>query len=74
MDIRVKVKSRARASLVVFNKAENLYFVSVTSVPHEGEANIEVIKLLAKYFGIAKTMISIKSGGGSSTKTVTLNK
>jgi len=74
MDIRVKVKTRSRSSAVLFDQTENLYYISVMAIPKDGEANAKIIKLLAKHFGISKSLISIKSGSGSSIKTITLSK
>ncbi len=53
------------------NKVEKIseaeYKVWVNAVPEKGKANQAVIKLLAKYFKIAKSRIEIV--GGKTTKT-----
>jgi uncharacterized protein len=40
--------------------------VKVTAVPEKGKANEAVVKLLANYFGVSKSSISII--GGKSTR------
>lgn len=74
MDIHIKVKTNARAAGIEYDEVSKLYIVSVVAIPVEGKANSEVIKLLAKKFDIAKSLITIKSGQKSSLKAVTLNK
>ena len=47
--------------------------VFVTAVPENGKANVAVIKLLAKHFGIAKSRIEIVHGETARIKMVRIN-
>jgi len=46
------------------------YAVSLTATPIEGKANNQLIKVLADYFKVAKSRITIKSGQKSRDKLV----
>ncbi len=50
--------------------AENEYKAWVTVVPEKGKANQAVIKLLAKYFKVAKSQIEIVGGKTVRTKII----
>ena len=75
MLIKVKVKSRAGEQSVeripprLFreNGFEALYFVKLKAPPIGGGANIELLKLLKKYFG---REVKIKSGFTSGDKII----
>jgi uncharacterized protein (TIGR00251 family) len=45
-------------------------FVGLKSRPERGEANVELIKKLAKYFGVRSSQVKIASGWKSRTKIV----
>ncbi len=45
-------------------------FVGLKSRPERGEANMELIKKLAKYFGVSSSQVKIVSGWKSRTKIV----
>jgi len=45
-------------------------FVGLKSRPERGEANMELIKKLAKYFGVSSSQVKIVSGRKSRTKIV----
>ena len=66
MRIYVRVTPRAGKNEVL-KISDGEYKVKVTAVPEKGKANVAVIKLLADYFGVPKSSISII--GGKSTKT-----
>ena len=68
MNIKVKVKPNSTKSQVVYNEVEDFYLVSVKSSPESGKANDETTKLLAKYFDLPITSISLMSGGKSRYK------
>lgn len=68
MKIQVKVKTGARCDCVGFEKEKNLYTVSTKALPIEGKANESVIRLLAKYFKVPKSDITLKSGKKSKIK------
>lgn len=55
-----KIIPGANGTLTVYLRAK----------PHDGEANVTLIKLLAKYFGIPKTSIQIVRGAKSRHKTI----
>lgn len=48
----------------------NQITIGIKSKPVDGKANREIIKKLAKYFGIPSASIIIKSGHKSSKKTI----
>ena len=52
------------------NDAPAEYTVYLRAKPHDGEANIALIKILAKHFGVPKTSISIVRGAKSRNKTI----
>ncbi|HAV10349.1 MAG TPA: hypothetical protein DCX22_01865 [Dehalococcoidia bacterium] len=60
MKITVKVTPHAKTEEVMQQGA--LYLVKVRAVAKEGKANDAVIKLLAAYFNIPRSAISIKIG------------
>lgn len=45
-----------------------VYKVKLTASPVKGEANALLIKILAKYLGVSKSQIEIKSGKSSRDK------
>ncbi len=65
--INVKVSPRAKERKIVGWKDKTL-LVRVCSAPEGGKANIELIKLLAKEFGIPKSGILIVQGKSSREK------
>jgi uncharacterized protein len=65
----VRVIPRSSKSEIVGEYDECLK-VKLTSPPVDGEANSELVKLLAKVFGVSKSDISIVSGLTSKTKQI----
>ena len=60
---------------VEFNKEflnikENQITIGVKSKPIKGEANKEIIKKLAKHFGVSTSLVQIKSGHKSKQKII----
>ncbi len=49
---------------------DNQINIGIKSKPVKGEANKEIIKKLAKYFGISTALVHIKSGHKSRQKIV----
>ncbi|MCV0372081.1 MAG: DUF167 domain-containing protein [Nitrosarchaeum sp.] len=49
---------------------ENKIVVGIRSKPIKGEANKEIIKKLAKYFGVSTSLVRIKAGQKSKEKIV----
>ncbi len=68
MKLLVKVKPNSREEKV--EKTENRYTVCVKEPPVENKANQAVIKVLAEYFGVSKSRVSILSGFKSKQKLV----
>jgi len=75
MKIRVKIKPNSEEQSVekispdLFSEEgfEGLYFVKLKSLAEDGRANLELVKVLSKYFG---TEVKIKSGFTSRKKIV----
>lgn len=70
--IQVKVTpkaSRNQVQEVLQEDGSTLYAVRVTAIPEDGKANIAVVKLLAKHFGIAKSQLTLASGASARLKT-----
>ncbi len=65
--IYVKPNSK-KGPLVV--ELDNELVVYLREKPVDGEANVALIKLLAKHFGVAKTCIAIKTGQNSRHKII----
>ena len=67
--IRVKVKPNARVSLLE-EQPEGTWLARIKAPPVDGKANAELIELVAKRFGCARSAVSIKSGAGGRMKLV----
>jgi len=65
MMIHIKVKPNSSEQSV--EKIEDVYVVKLKSPPEDGKANLELVKLLSKYFGFE---VKIKSGFNSRHKVV----
>ena len=63
----VRVKPGARASLLE-ELDDGTFVAHVKAAPVEGRANDELIALVARHFGCARTAVSIKSGAGARIK------
>jgi uncharacterized protein (TIGR00251 family) len=67
--VHIKVKPQSRVSTL--NQTEDgSWLAQIKSLPVDGKANEELIALVAKQFGCAKSRVSIKSGAASKTKRV----
>ena len=72
MIITVKVKTRhSESKIEPFGNSR--YLIYLKSAPEKNEANIEMINLLSKYFGIPHGRIKIKTGATSSDKMIELS-
>ena len=69
MILQVKVKPRARASLLE-QGPDGTWTAQIKSPPIDGKANAELIGLVAKHFGCRKADVAIKSGASGRTKLV----
>lgn len=67
--IEVRVKPRAHVSELV-RESTGTWTARIHSPPVDGKANAELIALVAKHFGCARSAVSIKSGASSRLKLV----
>ena len=71
MRIYVKVIARAGKNEVI-KISEQEYNIRVTAAPERGKANEAVVEILAGYFGVSKSSISIAGGKTARTKIIDL--
>lgn len=72
MRIYIKVSPRSsRNEMVKISTGE--YKAKLTAPPVKGQANKALIKLLADYFGVSKSSITIVGGQTAKTKIVDIN-
>ena len=67
--IRVKVKPNARESTLE-QEPSGTWLARLKAPPVDGKANAELVGLVARRFGCARSDVSIKSGAGSRMKLV----
>lgn len=72
MRISIKVKPNSPKEEVV-NEGEG-FTIFVKAKAENNKANIAVIKLLSKYFGVPSSQISIKTGMKSKKKIIEIRK
>lgn len=72
MNIIVIAKTRSKKANITKIDDKN-YVIAVTEEPHDGKANIAIIKVLAKYFNVAQSCIKIKLGKTGKKKIVIIN-
>ena len=70
--IQVKVKPNARVSEVVA-QADGTWLARLKSPPVDGKSNQELLLLIARHFGCAKSAVSIKSGAAARIKLVRID-
>lgn len=68
MRIFVKVIPKAHKNSVEI--VDGVYVVHTTIVPENGKANVQVQKLLAKYFGVGKSCVVIIKGQTTRNKII----
>ncbi len=73
MRIKVKVKPNASKGEIV-SVAENELIARVKSAPDRGQANAELIGLLAEFYHLPKKNIAIIHGQSTKTKLIEVNK
>ena len=56
----------------IIETAPDQFTIYLRAKPHDGEANIALIKLLSKHFGVPKTSIRVIQGVRSRTKIIEL--
>jgi len=69
--ISVKVNTNAKENKIEEISSNN-YKIKVTTIPQNGQANKKIIELLAKFFKMKKSNLTIKSGHKSNNKVITL--
>ena len=74
MKINIKVIPRSSESKVVGNMFDGTLKIKLTTPPVDGEANAEMIKLLAKHFKVSKSSIEILKGKTSKNKVIEIKK
>ena len=71
MKLEITVKPGTSQEKIV-QTGEGAYTVYLRAKAHDGEANVALIKLLSKHFGVAKTSIRIVRGQNSRVKVIEL--
>ncbi len=73
--VTVRVTARASKSEIVgwYGEPGGALKVRLAAPPVDGQANEELIKLLAKEFGVAKSDVQIRSGQTSKTKQLAIS-
>ena len=72
-DKKIVVEVKPNSKEVKVEKiTDNVYKVKLTATPVGGRANKQLIEILAKYLGVAKSQIEIKSGQTSKTKVLVI--
>jgi uncharacterized protein YggU (UPF0235/DUF167 family) len=67
--LQLKAKPGASRSALV-QEADGTWTAWLKAPPVDGKANAELIALVARHFGCAKSAVAIHSGGGSRFKRV----
>ena len=67
--ISVKVKPNARVGLLT-QLEDGAWLAQLKSRPVDGQANEELLTLVARHFGCRKSAVSLKSGASARTKRV----
>jgi uncharacterized protein (TIGR00251 family) len=70
--IQVKVKPGARASKLT-PVPDGIWQADLKAAPVEGQANDELVRLLARHFGVPRTGVVIKSGASARLKLVKID-
>ena len=69
--LRIRIIPRAHASELV-EQADGSWVARVKAPPVDGRANDELIRMVARRFGLAPSRVWIRSGAASRTKLVCL--
>ena len=67
--LQVKVKPNARTQSLTQGE-DGIWLAQLKSPPVDGKANAELIALLAREFGCAKSAVEIATGAGARVKRV----
>jgi uncharacterized protein YggU (UPF0235/DUF167 family) len=71
--LQVRVKPRSRTSAFL-RAADGTWSAQLKSAPVDGKANAELVALVAKYFDVPRTAVTIKSGASGRQKWLTVEK
>ena len=67
--MKIFVTAKTNAKLEKIERLDTTHYkVAVTASPIDGKANQALIKVLAKHFGVAKSLVELKSGETSKQK------
>jgi len=69
--LSVKVKPNARASSLV-ELPDGSWLAQLKAPPVDGKANAELVALVARQFGCARSAVTIKAGAGGRLKLVAI--
>lgn len=67
--LHIKAKPNSRVSALT-PQPDGTWLAQLKSPPVDGKANAELIELVARRFGCAKSTVAIKTGAGSKLKRV----
>lgn len=70
--LRVKVKPNAKESSLA-EGPDGVWQARLKAPPVDGKANQELIALIARHFGCARSSVSIRSGASGRMKLVRIN-
>ncbi len=70
--LRLRIQPKASRDAFVAPYGEDEYKITITAPPVDGQANIHLIKFLAKQFGLPRSRISLESGETSRSKSLRL--
>lgn len=73
MKLQIKVKTNAKQEQVV-EQGDGVFLVHVKDAPVDGKANERVIKVLAKHFDVAPSLVEIVAGTTSKIKRVVIHR
>lgn len=74
MLVNVQVKPGSKKGPLVEAALSGELVVYLNERPHDGEANKALIKMLAEYFGVAKSCVAIKAGEKTRKKVIEIIK
>ncbi|TAM10804.1 MAG: DUF167 domain-containing protein [Nevskiaceae bacterium] len=69
--LRVKVKPRAKVSALT-RQADGSWLAQLKAPPVDGKANAELVALVARHFGVARSAVRVKSGAGARLKRLSI--
>ncbi len=70
--LQVKVKPNARTSELALQE-DGTWIAHIKALPVDGKANAELLALVARHFGVAKSRVSLKSGASGRLKLVRID-